>query len=79
MNKIEELIAETKLNEILHRKEDGEKKTVLWVLAIVGAIAAVAAIAFAVYKFVTPDYLDDFDEEFDEELEDYFSDGDDEE
>lgn len=79
MNKIEELIAETKLNEILRRKEDGEKKTVLWVLAIVGAIAAVAAIAFAVYKFVTPDYLDDFDEEFDEDLEDYFSDGDDEE
>ena len=30
-------------------------------LAIIGAVAAIAAIAFAVYKYLTPDYLDDFD------------------
>lgn len=79
MNKIEELIAETKiaeakLNELLHKKEDEKQKnTVLWVLAIIGAVAAVAGIAFAVYKFMTPDYLEDFDEDFDDDFDDYFS------
>ena len=49
------------------------KKTVIWVLAIVGAVAAVAAIAYAVYCFFTPDYLEDFEEDFDDDFDDYFS------
>lgn len=79
MNKIEELIAETKLaeaklNELLHKREDEKQKnTVIWILAIIGAVAAVAGIAFAVYKFMTPDYLEDFDEDFDDDFDDYFS------
>lgn len=63
-------------------KSDNEKKcnTLLWVMAIVGAIAAVAAIAYAVYRYMTPDYLDDFDDEFDDDFEDdFFDDEDDEE
>ena len=66
-------------NEI---KKDNEKKcnTLLWVLAIIGAVAAIAAIAYAVYRYMIPDYLDDFDfddfededfeEEYDDDLED---------
>ena len=55
MSKVEELIAESKLNELLKKKDDEKvKKTVIWVLAIVGAVAAVAAIAYAVYCFFTP-------------------------
>lgn len=74
MNKIEELIAETKLNELLHKKEDEkEKNIVLWVLAIIGAVAAVAGIAYAVYRYFTPDYLEDFEDEFDDDFDDYFS------
>ncbi|MCI8834743.1 MAG: hypothetical protein HFH24_05125 [Ruminococcus sp.] len=80
MNKVEELIAETRLKELLHRDEaEKQKNTVIWVLAIIGAIAAVAAIAFAVYKFVTPDYLEDFEEDFDDDFDDYFSDDDEQE
>ena len=62
MNKrIEDIIAETRLNEILHKNEaEKQKNTVIWTLAIIGAVAAVAAIAYAVYRFVSPDYLDDF-------------------
>ena len=53
MSKVEELIAESKLNELLKKKDDEKvKKTVIWVLAIVGAVAAVAAIAYAVYCFL---------------------------
>ena len=74
MSKVEEFIAETKLNELLRKKEDDKQKnTVLWVLAIVGAIAAVAGIAYAVYRFFTQDYLEDFEEDFDDDFDDYFS------
>ena len=58
MNKLEDMIAASKLNELLHKKDDEKaKNTLLWVLAIVGAVAAIAGIAYAVYKFFTPDYL----------------------
>lgn len=75
---VEELINISKLNALLNKKEEEKKKnTILWVLAIIGSIAAIAGIAFAVYKFLTPDYLeeyedyeDDFDDDFfDEEFE----------
>ena len=67
--KIEELLA------VLKKKEDDKQKnTVLWVLAIIGAVAAVAGIAFAVYRFFTPDYLEDFEEDFYDDFDDYFED-----
>ncbi len=64
--KIEELLAA--LNK---KEEQKEKNTVLWVLAIIGAVAAVAGIAFAVYHFFAPDYLEDFEEDFDDDFDDY--------
>ena len=71
--KIEDMIAESKLTELLHRNEaDKQKNTVIWVLAIIGAVAAVAAIAYAVYRFFTPDYLEDFEDDFDDDFDDYF-------
>ena len=73
MNKFEELIAATKLGELINKKEDeAQCKKVLWVLAIIGAIAAVAGIAYAVYRFFAPDYLEDFDEDFEDEFDDDF-------
>ena len=45
--KLEELLATLKKKE-----EEKDKNTVLWVLAIIGAVAAVAGIAFAVYRFL---------------------------
>ncbi len=74
MTKFEEILATTKLNELVQKKEDEKvKTTVLWGLAIIGAVAAVAGIAFAVYRFFATDYLEDFDEDFDE---DFFNDED---
>ena len=46
MNKMEDLINMTKLNELLNKKEEvEEKKTskVVWIFAIIGIVAAVAA------------------------------------
>lgn len=77
MNRMEEFIAETKLNELLNKRADEEnKKCFVTVLAIIGAVAAIAAIAYAVYRFVTPDYLEDFEDDFEDEFDDYFSDED---
>lgn len=78
MNKLEDMIAASKLNELLHKKDDEKaKNTLLWVLAVVGAVAAIAGIAYAVYKFFTPDYLEDFEEDFDDDFDDdFFSDDD---
>ena len=77
MNRVEELIAETKLNELLRGKENEKQKNiVLWILAIVGAAAAVAAIAYGVYRFFTPNYLEDFEGDFDDDFDDYFSEDD---
>ena len=67
--KIEDLLAALKKKE-----DEKEKNTVLWVLAIIGAVAAVAGIVFAVYHFFAPDYLEDFEEDFDDDFDDYFED-----
>ena len=70
MSKVEDIIAASKLSELMNKKEeDKHGKTVLWILAVVGAVAAVAGIAYAVYCFFTPDYLEDFEDDFDDERE----------
>ena len=69
--KIEDLLAALKKKE-----DEKEKNTVLWVLAIIGAVAAVAGIAFAVYRFFAPSYLDEFEDDFDDDEfdDDFFDD-----
>ena len=73
MNRIEDMISATKLHDVLHKKDENKaKNTVLWVLASIGAVAAVAGIAYAVYSYFAPDYLDDYEDEFEDDFEDDF-------
>ena len=75
MNKIEDMIQESKLYEMIRKRDDDKmKKTLLCILGIIGAVAAIALIAYAVYRFFTPDYLEDFEEDFDDDFEDMFDD-----
>jgi hypothetical protein len=80
MSKFEELLSATKINEMLRKQEEDKKckNTILWIFAIVGAIAAVAGIAYAAYKFFTPDYLEDFEDDFEDDFDDDFFDEEDE-
>ena len=73
MEKLSDLLEMAKVSDIITKKEKEENK-IVWALAIIGAIAAVAGIAFAVYKYLAPDYMDDFDEDFDEDFDDDFDD-----
>ena len=55
-------------------EETPVKKAKNWILSvaiIAGIVVLIAAIAVAVYKYLTPDYLDDFDE-FDDDFDDDF-------
>lgn len=86
-SKIEELMDFVKAHDIkelrdyFNKREAEEKRnnTLLWIFAAIGAVVAVAAIAYAVYRYFTPDYLEDFDDEFeDDDFDDEFEDDEDE-
>ena len=74
MKNLEELLAISKLNALMEKKEDEQFKKVLWALAIIGALAVIAGVAVAVYRYLSPDYLDDIEDEFED---DFFDDEDD--
>lgn len=85
-NKIEDLVDLVKTHDIKEMKkylnkkesEDKGKKVLLWIFAAIGVCVAVAAIAYAVYRYMTPDYLEDFEDDFDDDFEDdFFEDEDD--
>jgi len=64
-----------KINELLHKKELEEKNKngIIIALAIIGAVAAVATIAYAVFRHLERDYLDDFDaDDFGDNFDDDF-------
>jgi hypothetical protein len=81
--KMDNFLSSVKLNELLRKEEECEKKKskLLWICAIAGAVVAVAAIAYGVYRFFTPDYLEDFEDDFDDDFEeeDFFDDEDEKE
>ncbi len=71
MNKFD-LLEVAKIKDFLRKKEQEEKRcnVIVWVLAIVGVVAAVAGIAYLIYRYMHPDYLEEFDDEFEDEFED---------
>lgn len=61
-----------KLDEVLgalKKKDDGKTNPVLIVFAVIGVCAAVALVVYLVWKFMAPDYYEDYDD-YDDEFED---------
>ena len=58
---------------------DKKPSKLLKFFAFIGVIAVIGGIAYAIYKYLTPEYLEDEedDDDFDDDFEDYFEDEDD--
>ena len=80
MNKMEEIIAASKLGEMLQKKQQEEKKknTIECVLAAVGTVLAVGLSVYFIYKKMTEKTYDDFEDDFDDDFEDDFFEDEDE-
>lgn len=82
MSKMEEFLSTARLNDLIKRNnsEDKKKNILVWVMVVIGVLVAIAAIVYAIYRFLTPDYLEDFEDDFDDDFDDdFFEDGEDEE
>ncbi len=78
-SKIDDIIEMTRINELLDKREAANARkpsnVILWTLAVLGSISAVAIISYLVYRYMTPafeddyydDDFDDFDDDFDDE------------
>ena len=72
MNKMQELMATMKLEELMAKRDNEKiKKTILCIVKVVAVIALIAGIAYAVYRFVVKPATESEDDEFedDEEIE----------
>ena len=66
-----------KISHVILRKEleDEKKITVCLVSALLAGIAAIAAIAFGIYKYLSrEDDVDDFEDDFEDDFDDDFED-----
>lgn len=74
--KANDLLNAVKAKELMCLKKEEKKnkvcRTCAWIAGIVIGVAVIAAIAYGLYCYFTPDYLEDFEDDFDEELEDDF-------
>lgn len=67
-------VSKAKFQELVDAVKAKNKETenkLIWCLALIGGALIVALIAYAVYRFLTPDYYDDYDDDdFDDDFDD---------
>lgn len=73
MYKVEELLKNAKIDELIRKNDEKKSNKCVIALAIIGGIVLVAGIAYAVYRFLAPKFEDDFEDAFEDEFdEDFF-------
>ena len=74
--KLDDLKSITKVGNLLRKREDDEerKRSICMALCIIAGVILIAAIAYAVYKYLSHDTMDEFDDfdEFDDDFDDEF-------
>ena len=50
------------IDAVKAKNKESDNKLV-WCLALIGGVVIVALIAYGVYRFLTPDYYDDYDDD----------------
>ena len=76
-DKITELNDLLKSGHLVKKQEvvvEEKKNTLVTVFTIIGVIVAIAAVVYALYRYFTPDYLEDFEDDFDDDFYDDFED-----
>ena len=73
-------VTKAKFQELIDAVKAKNKETenkLVWCLALIGGALIGALIAYAVYRFLTPDYYDDYDDDdFDDDFDDFEDDDD---
>lgn len=72
MNKIDELIELLKYNKGVAMKKEKNFNIVACVLAVLAVLAVIAGVAYAIYRYLKPCYLEDFDEDYEDDFDDDF-------
>lgn len=60
------------VNKVTGRDKEKKCNAWKWILAIVGVLAAIGGVAYALYRLTEQDCLEDFEEDFDSDFEDEF-------
>ena len=75
MGKVGDLLLETKLKDLLKAKEESEcSGTLKKVFVVIGVVTVLVLIAYVVYRYIDPSYLDEFEDDFDDDFDDEFND-----
>jgi len=78
MSKLDNMMDMAKWKGLCCKKEEKKEGNVLVkIFAIVGVLAAVAGIAYLIYRHFSPNYLEDFEDDFEDDFDDEDEDDDD--
>ncbi len=69
---VRELLRRKKEKEVVEEMEEKKKGKLFKILVICGIVIGICAIAYAIYKYFTPDYLEDYDDDYDDRFDDEF-------
>lgn len=70
MSKIDEILEIVRSNAM--RRDDKKTCPIVWILTMIGALVAVAGIAYAVYRYFQGETVEELEEDFDEDFDDDF-------
>ena len=61
------------VNKVTGREAENKKCNAWkWILAIIGILAAIGGVAYALYRLTQQDCLEDFEEDFEDDFDDDF-------